>query len=83
MDDVVLNILTQARQGVPLGNEVFLEAVRRIGGIDVTEDWRVMHGGGHFAPAPDSFDSLFTVAEESVPEADTGREALSYRWALR
>lgn len=83
IDDVVLDILEQGRNGAALGNEVFLEAVKRVSGIDVTEDWHVMHAGGHFAPDPDSFDSLFSVAEEKVPEADTGKEALSYRWALR
>ena len=62
---------------------MFLDAVRRIGGIDVTEDWRVMHAGGHFAPDGDSFGGLFAVAEEKAQEADTGREAISYRWSLR
>ena len=42
-----------------------------------------MHGGGHFAPDPDSFDGLFTVNETQAKEADTGKDAVSYRWALR
>ena len=42
-----------------------------------------MHEGGHFAPDPDSFDSLFTVTEIPAKEADTGRETVSFRWALR
>ncbi len=83
IDDVVLDILAQGKRGVTLGNEVFLDAVRRIGGIDVTEDWRVMHASGHFAPDGDSFGGLFDVAEEKAQEADTGREAISYRWSLR
>jgi len=83
IDDVVLDILEQGRSGVTLGNDVFLDAVRRIGGLDATADWRVMHEGGHFAPDPDSFGGLFTVTEEKALEADTGKEAISYRWALR
>lgn len=83
IDDVVLSLLELDRQGAGLGNEVFLDAVRRVSGLDVTEAWRVMHEGGHFAPDPDSFDALFTVAEVTVPEQDTGSDALSYRWALR
>ncbi len=83
VDDVVLDILEQGRNGATLGNEVFLEAVKRIGGIDVSGDWRAMHEGEDFAPDPDSFGSLFTVSEEKAREADTGKETLSYRWALR
>ncbi len=83
IDDVVLDILEQGRRGAALGNEVFLETVKRVGGIDVTGDWRVMHEGGHFAPDPDSFGGLFSVTEEKALEADTGMDALSYRWALR
>jgi len=83
IDDVVLDILEQGRKGAVLGNEVFLEAVKRIGGVDVTEDWRAMHEGEPFAPDPDSFGGLFSLTEEKTLEADTGRIALSYRWALR
>ena len=60
IDDVVLDILEQGRQGATLGNEVFLETVQRVSGLDLTDDWRTMHEGGHFAPDPDSFGSLFT-----------------------
>ncbi len=83
IDDVVLDLLDQDRRGVTLGNEVFLATVRRIAGIDVTDAWRVMHEGGHFAPDPDSFDVLFNVGEVPAREADTGAAAVSYRWSLR
>ena len=83
IDDVVLELLAQDRAGVTLGNEVFLRTVERIAGLDVSGEWRTMHEGGHFAPDPDSFDSLFTVTEIPAREADTGRETVSYRWALR
>lgn len=83
LDDVVLSLLEMGRRNEPLGNEAFLKAVRETAGIDVSEAWRLMHGGGHFAPDGDSFDSLFTVAPVTVQEADTGKEAVSYQWAIR
>ena len=83
LDDVVLDLLAQDRAGVTLGNKVFLRTVERISGLDVSGEWRTMHEGGRFAPDPDSFDSLFTVTEIPAKEADTGRDAVSYRWALR
>ena len=83
LDDVVLALLDLGRSGAELGNEAFLRAVSELSSIDVSEDWRAMHEGAHFAPDPDSFDSLFTVAEVPALEADTGKAAVSYRWALR
>ena len=83
LDDVVLTLLDQGRAGAELGNEAFLRAVSEVSSIDVSEDWRAMHEGAHFTPDPDSFDSLFTVAEVPALEADTGKAAVSYRWALR
>ena len=83
LDDVVLSLLSRSNAGEKLGNEAFLETVQSIASIDVSEAWRVMHGGGHFAPDPDSFDGLFTVNETQAKEADTGKDAVSYRWALR
>ncbi|MBR1585531.1 MAG: hypothetical protein IJ662_08340 [Clostridia bacterium] len=83
IDDVVLDILDQGRRGEPLGNEVFLAAVKRIGGIDVRDDWQRMCDGVPFAPLDGSFGGLFTVTETTAVEADTGRTVPSYAWALR
>ena len=83
VDDVVLSLLDMGRRNEALGNEAFLRVVRETAGIDVSEAWRLMHEGGHFAPDGDSFDSLFTVTPITAQEADTGKEAVSYQWAIR
>ena len=83
IDDVVLYLLEQDRLGATLGNETFLEAVQNMGGIDVRADWQRMCDGDAFAPLEDSFDGLFTVTETEAVEADTGKAAVSYRWAVR
>ncbi|MBQ7795058.1 MAG: hypothetical protein IJ374_00655 [Lachnospiraceae bacterium] len=83
IDDVVLALLEMDRAGEPLGNEEFIEKVKEISGLDITEDWEIMRTGTHFAPHADSFDSHFHVQEEIAVEADTGNDAVSYRWTLR
>lgn len=83
IDDVVLSLLERDPYGQILGNEDFIETVKAVSGLDIREDWEIMRTGTHFAPHPDSFDSLFHVKEEAAVEADTGREAVSYRWELR
>lgn len=83
LDDVVLRILELDRSGVTLGNQVFLDTVRELSGVDVTAEWEIMRTGGHFAPMEDSFDVHFRVAEKTVPEADTGKPVISYAWSLR
>lgn len=83
LDDVVLKILEMDRAGKTLGNEVFLEVVKEISGLDLKPEWEIMRTGTHFAPDEDSFDSLFHVEEVTVEEKDTGNEVKSYRWILR
>lgn len=83
LDDVVLKILELDRAGKPLGNEVFLETVKEISGLDLKQEWEIMRTGTHFAPDEDSFDSLFHVEETTAEEKDTGKEVKSYRWILR
>ena len=83
LDDVVLSLLEMGRRNEALGNEAFLRAVQETADIDVSEQWRLMHGGGHFAPDPDSFDGLFTLSPVTAREADTGKDAVSYQWAIR
>ena len=83
IDDVVLAILEKERAGVTLGNEVFLETVQALGGIDVREDWETMRTGGHIVPLEDAFDAQFRLREVTVPEADTGVPVTSYEWTLR
>ncbi|MGN0777995.1 MAG: hypothetical protein ACI4MJ_02505 [Aristaeellaceae bacterium] len=83
IDDVVLRIQEKDRAGVTLGNEVFLDTVRELGGIDVREDWETMRTGGHIVPLEDAFDAQLRVREVTVPEADTGVPVTSYEWSLR
>ena len=83
LDDVVLDILERGRRGETLSNEVFLESVRTLGGVDVTEEWKAMSQGGDVIPDPDSFDALFHLKQVMRQEADTGMEAVSYVWTLR
>lgn len=82
IDDVVLSLLERARAGKPLGNEVFLETVKEISGLDVSGDWEIMRTGGHFAPLNGSFDGHFLVDEVPAVEDGTGKSAVSYRWSL-
>ena len=83
IDDVVLAIQEKDRAGVTLGNEVFLETVQELGGIDVRDDWETMRTGGHIVPLEDAFDKQFRLKEVTVPEADTGTPVTSYEWTLR
>ena len=83
IDDVVLDILEKGRKGVTLGNEVFLQTVKDISGVDVTADWETMRTGGHIVPIEGCFDGHFSVTETEVPEADTGTPVTSYQWAIK
>ena len=83
IDDVVLAILEKGRQGATLGNELFIQTVKDIAGIDVTADWEVMRTGGHIVPMAGSFDGHFDVAPAEVPETDTGKIVTSYVWTLK
>ena len=83
IDDVVLFILEQGRKGVTLGNQVFLDTVKEIAGLDVTADWEVMRTGGHIVPLPGCFDGHFNVEPKEIPEADTGVPVTSYAWTLK
>ena len=83
IDDVVLEILEKGRKGITLGNEVFLQTVKDLSGVDVTADWETMRTGGHIVPIEGCFDGHFSVTETEVPEADTGKPVTSYRWAIK
>ena len=83
IDDVVLAILEKGRSVVPLGNEVFIQTVKDVAGVDVTADWEAMRTGGHIVPLGGCFDGHFTVEETTVPEADTGKMVTSYRWTIK
>lgn len=83
IDDVVLSILEKGRRGVTLGNEVFLDTVRELSGLDVTADWEIMRTGGHIVPLAGCFDGHFDVADKTIPEADTGLPVTSYAWSLK
>lgn len=82
IDDVVLDILEKRRNGIEQGNREFLETVRDIAGIDVTEDWETMSRGRHFAPLDGGFDGYFHVAPKEMAEKDTGKTVISYQWEL-
>jgi len=83
IDDVVLDILDKGRNGVTLGNEVFLQTVKDISGVDVTADWETMRTGGHIVPLDGCFDGHFTVTPKDMPEADTGVTVTGYAWAIK
>ncbi len=83
IDDVVLAILEKGRAGVTLGNEVFLDTVKELSGLDVREDWETMRTGGHIVPLEGCFDGHFIVEPKEIPEADTGRMVTSYAWSLK
>ena len=81
MDDVVLSLLDQARAGKVLGNESFLETVKEISGLDLTQDWETMRTGGHFAPLSGGFREDFMVTQKEAEEAGTGKKVVSYQWS--
>ena len=83
LDDVVLKILEIDRAGGPLSNELFLNLVREMAGIDVAEQHKLMCDGVDFAPLPDSFDGHFTNIPVQTKEADTGNDTISYQWSLK
>lgn len=83
LDDVMLRILEKDREGVVLGNQVFLETVKETAGLDVSADLESMCKGIHFAPLEDGFDGHFSMQETEVPEADTGKLVTSYCWTVR
>ncbi len=83
IDDVVLAIQEKDRAGVTLGNQVFLDTVKELSGLDVTADWELMRTGGHIVPLAGSFDGLFNVEPKEMPEADTGVTVTSYAWSLK
>ena len=83
IDDVVLRIIELDRQGVKLGNDVFLQVVRELSGLDLTEDWETMRSGRPFDPLPGSFDGHFSVRQVPAEEADTGAPCVSYRWEIK
>lgn len=83
LDDVVRKIQEKDRRGVVLGNQVFLDTVKEMSGVDVTQDMERMRTGEHFAPSEDGFDGHFRIRETQVPEADTGKTVTSYRWTIR
>ena len=83
IDDVVLAIIEKDRAGVSLGNQLFIDTVKQLGGIDITDDFELMRTGGHIVPLEDAFDAQFRVCSETVPEADTGKPVTSYKWTLR
>ena len=83
IDDVVLNILELQRQGVTLGNAVFLDEIKKLSGLDLTADWEIMRTGTHFAPLAGSFGGHFTVCEVPAEEADTGEPCVSYQWEIK
>ena len=80
IDDVVLDILEQKRAGVVLGNEVFLETVKRISGLDVRSEWEDMHTGKKIVPLSGGFDGRFAVTKKEIEEADTGKKVRSWTW---
>ena len=83
LDDVVRALILKDRQGVTLGNQVYLDTVRGLCGLDETEALHAMCEGKDFAPDADSLDALFTVTPYDTAEQDTGKPAVSYRWGLR
>lgn len=83
LDDVMLKILEKGRAGENLGNKVFLDTVLQISGLDVTGEWEAMKNGVPIVPGADCFDGHFTVEEKEMPEADTGKTVISYRWSLK
>ena len=80
IDDVVIDILEKRRAGVVLGNEVFLETVKRISGLDVRSEWEAMHTGKEIVPLDGGFDGRFAVVEKEIEEADTGKKVRSWTW---
>ena len=83
IDDVVLRILERGRRGDILGNEIFLEEIQKVSGLDLTEDWETMRTGRHFAPLSGSFDGYFSISEVESTEADTGKPCVSYKWMIK
>ena len=83
LDDVVLAIIRRDRAGETLSNELFLDTVRELSGVDVSAEHRCMCEGGHFAPLPGSFDGLFNVEEVQTAEADTGAPCVSFAWTIK
>ncbi|MBQ8637754.1 MAG: hypothetical protein IJ468_01140 [Lachnospiraceae bacterium] len=83
IDDVMLMILEKDRAGVTLGNQVFLDVVKEISGLDVKKDLEDMRDGVHIVPAKGSFGGYFDIVEKEMPEADTGKTVVAYQWVVK
>ncbi len=83
LDDVVLEILERGRRKEWLGNEVFLDLVKQISGLDVTQQWEQMKNGGHIVPLSECFDGHYIIEETHITENDTGANVISYQWKLK
>lgn len=82
IDDVVLSILEKRNQGIAQGNKDFLDIVREISSVDVTEDFEIMRSGGDFAPLSGGFDGHFRVIPKEMQEDGTDEMVTSYQWEL-
>lgn len=80
VDDVVLSILEKDRAGETLGNEVFLDVVKEISGLDVRSEWEAMHTGKEIVPLSGGFDGRFAVRKKEIEEADTKNTVRSWQW---
>ncbi len=80
LDDVVLAILARTRTMEECGNEVWLEEVKRISGLDVTREFEEMQSGKIFPPTVSSFHTPVTVADSRGIQRETGEECILYHF---
>ena len=80
LDDVVLAILKRTRAGEECGNEVWLEEVQRIAGIDISEEFTEMQNGKVFPPVVSALTTPVTVIQTTGIRRETGEECVLYQF---
>jgi hypothetical protein len=80
LDDVVLAILRRTRTTEECKNDVWLEEVKRIAGIDVSDEFVEMQNGKVFVPALSSLKTSVNVVKSTGTQRETGEECVLYQF---
>ena len=80
LDDVVLAILLRTRSGEECNNEVWLEEVKKVTGLDVSEEFKEMQNGKVVAPTVSSLLTPVQVVPCKGIQRETGKECVLYQF---
>lgn len=80
LDDVVLAIHSRVRAKEECGNEVWLEEVKKVAGLDASQEFEEMQKGKVFLPKVTSFTTPIRVLECKGIQRETGKECVLYQF---